>query len=215
MFHRLFTFHCLCASSLTHSFTISISPHPSYIPHHPSPHVSLSVHKEDRRHSFHRLAVVCHDVIRVATRQTVSRYAQMHQAPDPNPNTHTHTRGLSPALNHLRPLTLSQTIMPGLRSLTYFCTHTHCSSFLCVLIPFILSPFTAIHNLCVHFVHVSEFMWHLYVRGCDSMSFCRCVCAYKGRLQVYLSVCECSQVACVFKALFFACSASAYVCAYV
>lgn len=124
MFHRLFTFHCLCISSLTHSFTISIFPHPSYIPHHPSPRVSLSVHKEDRRHSFHRLAVVCHDVITVATRRTVSRYTQMHQAPDPNPNTHTHTRGLSPALNHLRPLTLSQKIMPGLRSLTYFCTHT-------------------------------------------------------------------------------------------
>lgn len=89
--------------------------------------------------SFRYSPVVCHDVIAAATRQTLSRYTQMRQAPDPSPNTGAHTwthrckRG-SASSNHLRPPTLSETLMPGLRSLTYFYSHTKAASHVCCLI---------------------------------------------------------------------------------
>ena len=147
--------HCLLAA-------VNFSPLSLHL--HSSSHVlspnlfSPSVCKEDRRHSFHCSAVVCHDVIGCATRPIVSRHTQTHQAPDPNPDTrahtharmhthtHTHTRalGLSSSFNHLRPLTLSETLMPGLRSLTYFYTHTKAASRVCCIISFMLSPSTAI-----------------------------------------------------------------------
>lgn len=57
---------------------------------------SLPICKEDRGNSFHHLVVVCHDVIAMATRLTISRNTQMHQAPDPNPSTHTHTYSVLP-----------------------------------------------------------------------------------------------------------------------
>lgn len=178
--HWLFTSSSLCLTCPlsvcpthpafpTTSPSLSILPYPfchtppssrPYRPRPLTPPSLLQVCEVDRRHSFRRSALVCHDVIAVATRQTVSRYAQTHQAPDPNPDTHTHThlRGLSAAFDHLRPLVLSETLMPGLRSLTYFHTHTHThrSSFPCVL-PYLL------HAVTLYCVRVCVFKWQLYV----------------------------------------------------
>lgn len=68
------------------------------------PPLLLPLCKDDGRNSFRCSAVVCHDVIAVATRQTVSRYTQMHQAPDPSPNTHIQPHTNVGALSFLRPL---------------------------------------------------------------------------------------------------------------
>lgn len=146
----------------------------TYLPSPPTyPRLPPSVCKEDPRHSFCRLAVARHDVIATATRRTVSRHTQVRQAPDPG-------RGLSPTLNHLSPLMLSQTLMPGLRSLTYF--YTHQSGFLCELITLLPPSLQPTGCLCVP-----------YDRHCVS----RCASVHKGVFNVKLSVCGCSQEVCV------------------
>lgn len=92
--------HLLCLSHLflfhfPLSFITPISPL--------LPHSLFRGWEEFFRHSED----VCHDVIAVATRQTVSRYTQMHQAPDLNPikkNTH------AGPLSFLKPLQASHFI---------------------------------------------------------------------------------------------------------
>lgn len=172
--------HYQCVRLILH-FPPPLPPSPSFLSHSVTPPPLtppslLQVCEVDRRHSFRRSALVCHDVIAVATRQTVSRYAQTHQAPDPNPDTHTHThlRGLSAAFDHLRPLVLSETLMPGLRSLTYFHTHTHTPKQLPVCAA--LSP-SCCHSLLCACVCVQVTVVCLCLgAACLPAGTCVCVC---------------------------------------